>query len=99
MVDVGRPGHVIAIQETTCKETEWHIARLPKTSSKACFVQQVVTKKKCTTKIVQDNRSTVAPTDTRVMIHIKRNKEERMQFFFYNDDIEWCMKGTRWKWI
>jgi hypothetical protein len=29
--------HVTAIQETTCKETEWHIARLPKTSAKACF--------------------------------------------------------------
>jgi uncharacterized UPF0160 family protein len=99
MVDVRRPGYVTAIQETTCKETEWHIARLSKTSSKACFVQQVVTKKKCTTKIVQDNRSIVAPTYTRVMVHIKRNKEERMQFFFYNDDIEWCMKGTRWKWI
>jgi hypothetical protein len=35
--DVGRPGHVTAIHESACKETEWHIARLPKTSAKACF--------------------------------------------------------------
>jgi hypothetical protein len=35
--DIGRPGHVTAIHETACKETEWHIARLPKTSAKACF--------------------------------------------------------------
>jgi hypothetical protein len=35
--DVGRPGHVIAVHETACKETKWHIARLPKTSAKACF--------------------------------------------------------------
>jgi hypothetical protein len=35
--DIGRPGHVTAVHETTCKETEWHIARLPKTSVKACF--------------------------------------------------------------
>jgi hypothetical protein len=35
--DVGRLGHVSAIHETACKETEWHIARLPKTSAKACF--------------------------------------------------------------
>jgi hypothetical protein len=37
MVDVGRLGHVTTIHETTCKETEWHIVRLPKTSAKACF--------------------------------------------------------------
>jgi hypothetical protein len=35
--DVERPGHVTAVHETACKETEWHIARLPKTSAKACF--------------------------------------------------------------
>jgi hypothetical protein len=38
-VDVGRYGHVTAIHETACKETEWHIARLSKTSAKACFAQ------------------------------------------------------------
>jgi hypothetical protein len=37
--DVERPGHVTAVHETACKETEWHIARLPKTSAKACFAQ------------------------------------------------------------
>ena len=36
---VGRPSHVIAIHETACKETGWHIARLPKTSVKAYFTQ------------------------------------------------------------
>ena len=38
-VDVGRPGHVIGIHETTCKETEWYTTRLPKTLAKAYFVQ------------------------------------------------------------
>jgi hypothetical protein len=38
-VYVGKLGHVTTIYETTCKETEWHIARLPKTSAKACFAQ------------------------------------------------------------
>jgi hypothetical protein len=37
--EVRRPPHVITIQEIACKETEWHIIRLPKTSTKACFVQ------------------------------------------------------------
>jgi hypothetical protein len=39
MGDVGRLGHVTAAHETPCKETEWHIARLPKTLAKACFAQ------------------------------------------------------------
>jgi hypothetical protein len=47
MVDVGRPGHVTSIHEIAYKETEWHIARLLKTSAKAYFVQQSITKKKC----------------------------------------------------
>jgi hypothetical protein len=37
--DIGRPGHITAVHETACKATEWHIARLPKTSAKACFAQ------------------------------------------------------------
>jgi hypothetical protein len=37
MGDVGIPGHVTAIHEFACKKTEWHIARLPKTSAKAYF--------------------------------------------------------------
>ena len=37
--DVGRVGHVTIVHKTGCKETEWHIARLPKTSTKACFAQ------------------------------------------------------------
>ena len=81
-VEVCRPLHVIAIQETACDVSQWHIARLHKSSSKTCFVQQAVTKKKCTAKIVQGNRSTAAPTYTGIMVHIKRNQEERMQFIF-----------------
>jgi hypothetical protein len=50
-----------AIHETACKKMEWHIARLPKTSTKACFAQQAITKKKCKAKIVQGNKVTVVP--------------------------------------
>jgi hypothetical protein len=51
-IDISRVPHVTAIQETRCNEYQWYISRLPKTSAKACFVQQVVTKKKCIAKIV-----------------------------------------------
>jgi hypothetical protein len=97
--DVGRPGHVIAILETACKETEWHIARLPKTSAKACFAQQAITKKKCEAKIVQDNKPTAAPTYTGVMQNAHKKRPEIMEFFFCNDNIERCVNGTRRKWV
>jgi hypothetical protein len=79
---------VTAIQEISCKETEWHIARLPKTSAKACFAQQAITKEKCIAKIIQDNKSIAAPTYTGIVVHYKKKQEEVMQFFFCNDDIE-----------
>jgi hypothetical protein len=97
IVNVGRPGHVTAIHETACKEMEWHIARLPKTSAKACFAQQAITKGEA--KIVQGNKPTTAPTYTGVMLHAHKKKPEVMEFFFCNNDIECCVKGTKWKWV
>lgn len=91
--------HVTEIQETDCDESEWHIARLPKTSAKACFALQAITKRKCVAKIVQDNRSTAAPTYVGLMEIYKKDKVERMQFFFCSDDIERCVKGTKRKWV
>jgi hypothetical protein len=99
MGDVGRPGHVTAIHETACKETEWHIARLPKTSAKAYFAQQAITKKKYEARIVQSNKSTAAPTYTGIIQHAHKMKPEVMEFFFCNDDIERCVRGTRQKWV
>jgi hypothetical protein len=91
--------HVTSVQETACDESQWHIARLPKTSAKACFAQQAVTKKKCIARIVQDGKSTAAPTYTGLMDNYRKNRKDRMQFFFCNDDIERCVKGTRRKWV
>jgi hypothetical protein len=61
------------------------------------FAQQAITKKKCKAQVVQGNRATVAPTYTSVMLHVHKKKEEVMQFFFCNDDIKHCIKGTRRK--
>jgi hypothetical protein len=97
--DEGRAGHVTAVHETACKETEWHIARLPKTSAKACFAQQAITKNKCEAKIVQGNKSTTVPTYTGVMQNGQKKKPQVMQFFFCNNDIERCVKGTKRKWV
>jgi hypothetical protein len=97
--DVGRPGHVTEIHDTTCKETEWHIARLPKISAKACFAQQAITKKKCEAKIVQGNKPTTAPTYTGVIQNAHKKRPKVKEFFFCNDDIECCVKGTKRKWL
>jgi hypothetical protein len=97
--DVGRPGHVTAVHETACKETEWHITRLPKTSAKAYFAQQAITKKKCEAKIVQGSKPTVAPTDTSVIQNSHKKRPEVMEFFFCNNDIERYVKSTKRKWV
>jgi hypothetical protein len=94
-----RTTHVTAIHETACKETEWYIARLPKTSTKACFAQQAITKKNCRAKIVQGNTATAAPTYTGVMEHHQKKTDKVMEFFFCNDDIERCIKGTKRRWM
>jgi hypothetical protein len=97
--DVGRPGHVTTVHETAYKETEWYIARLPKTSAKSCFAQQAITKKKCEAKIVQGSKPTATPTYTGVMQNAHKKRPEIMEFFFCNDDIERCVKGTKKKWV
>ena len=93
------PLHVTGIEESDCDEREWHISRLPKSSAKACFAQQAVTKKKCTARIVRNNVAIAAPTYTGLMVNYKKNGNDVMQFFFCNDDIERCVKGTKRKWI
>jgi hypothetical protein len=97
--DIGRPDHVTEIHETACKKTELYIARLPKTSTKAYFAQQAIAKKKYEAKIVQGNKPTAAPTYTGVMQNAHKKMPEIKEFFFCNDDIERCIKGTKQKWV
>ena len=54
---------------------------------------------KCTARIVRNNVATAAPTYTGLMVNYKKNRNDVMQFFFCNDDIERCVKGTKRKWI
>ena len=80
-------------------EKTWHIARIPKTSAKACWAQMAITKKKCTARIVLNGKSTPAPTYSRLWRNVRLNREEQMQFFFYAYDIERCVKDSRHKWV
>jgi hypothetical protein len=91
--------HVTAVEETLCNPAHWHIARLPKTSAKACFALQAITKKKCVARIVQDGKSTAAPTYSGLMDNFRKKRLDPQDFFFCNDDIERCVKGTKRRWV
>ena len=91
--------HVTAVEETLCNPAQWHIARLPKTSAKACFALQAITKKKCVARSVQDGKSTVAPTYSGLMDNYRKKRLDPREFFFCRDNIERCVKGTRRRWV
>jgi hypothetical protein len=55
---------VTAVQETKVDLSLWHSARIPHISRKSCWINHANTKKKCTTKIVTNNKSVHAPTYT-----------------------------------
>jgi hypothetical protein len=48
---------------------------------------------------MQGNRATAIPTYTGVMVHYKKKMDDIMQFFFCNEYIERCVKGTKRRWI
>jgi hypothetical protein len=50
-------------------------------------------------KIVQGNTATAAPTYIGVMKHHQKKTDKVMEFFFCNDDIERCVKGTKRRWM
>ena len=91
---------VTAVEETPVNEKLWHIARLNKNSAKSCWAQMAVTRKKCTSRIVQNGKSTPAPTYTGIYTPSYRGNHPVVeQFFFCANDIERCVKGHRRKWI
>ena len=96
-IDIGR---VTAVEETRVNEKLWHIAQLNKVFAKACWAQMVVTRKKCISCIVQNGKSTPAPTYIGLWTHPQKDNQKVVeQFFFCVDDIERCVKGYRRRWI
>ena len=86
--------HVTSVEESDCDASQWHIARLPKTSKEKCFAKQARTRRTCSEMIVHLGKSTPAPTYTGLM-HIRRQlKDKVMEFFHCMDDIKCCVKGT-----
>ena len=67
---------ITTVLESTVNEKTWHIARVPKTSAKACWAQMAVTKKKCTAHIVLHGKSTPAPTYSGTWRNVRLNRKE-----------------------
>ena len=78
---------ISAVLESTVNEKTWNIARVLKTSAKACWAQMAVTKKKCSARIVVRGKSTPAPTYFGAWHNVRLNHEEQMQLFFCSHDI------------
>jgi len=90
---------VTVVQEYKVDEKLWYIVRVPYNSSKACWAMHVVTKKKCTAKIVSNSKSTPAPACLGVWNYYKFTTPKVEKFFFCPDDIERCIKGSSRKWM
>lgn len=69
--------HMTAVQESACNENQWHNARLLKTSVKTFFAQHDITKKKFTARIIQEGKSTAAPTYTGLIDNYMREGKTR----------------------
>ena len=90
---------VTVVQETKVDVSLWHIARIPYTFGKSYWANHAGIKKKCTARIVTNNKSVLAPTYTGMWHHYKLQSMKRTDFVFCPDDIERCVKGPRRKWV
>ena len=91
--------HVTSVEESDYDVRQWHIAQLPKTSKKKCFAKQARTEKTCSEMITRLEKSTHAPTYTRVLHICSQLKNKMMKFFHCMDDIERCVRGINQKWV
>ena len=71
----------------------------PHNFGKSCWVNHASTKKKCTARIVTNNKSVLAPNYTGMWHHYKLQSMKCMDFVFCPDDTDRCVKGPRRKWV
>jgi hypothetical protein len=91
--------HVTTALEFDCDMSQWHIARISYRSSCKCHAQQRGTDIKCTTRIAKGSKGIAAPTYRGRKTQYGGSKVIVMDFWFFPDDIERCVKGTKCSWI
>jgi hypothetical protein len=89
---------VTTIQESKVDEKLKHIARVVYNSSNECWAMNVVTKKKCTTKIVSNPRAPLH-RHTLEFETITNLQHLKLRSFFRLDDIDRCVKGSCREWV
>jgi len=79
--------------------SKWHIARINDKLNTKCFTQQRKSNLKCTAKIEKDKKGTPTPTYRWRKEDYNSKWEVLADFWFCGDDIDWCVKGKKHKWI
>ena len=85
--------------ESDCDTSKWHIARISHKSNTRCQAQQHRSNIKCTSKIAKGKKDIPAPTYCGRKEEYGSNREVVADFWFCSDDIDRCMKGTKWRWV
>lgn len=84
--------HVSSVQESECKEDQWHIRRIPSMGKKSCMALQARTGRRCTAKL---RNSTPAPAYYGVF-HVRTRRNDFPQFFYFcPDDLARCVGGKK----
>ena len=89
---------VTTVEESEVDKKLWHNVRVSYNFSKACWTMHVVTKKKCIAKIISNSKSIPAPAYLGIWNYYKFTTP-KVEKFFFPDDIECCVKGSRRKWV
>jgi len=87
--------HVTRAFECDCDTTKWHIARISHKSVAKYQAQQKGSNIKCIAKIAKGSRGIPAPTYRGRKEEYGSKREVVADFWFYWDDIERCVKGSK----
>jgi hypothetical protein len=91
--------HVSTLLESSCDMAQWDIAKISYRSSCNCHAQQRTTNVKCTARIAKGSKGISVPTYRGRKTQYGGNKEIVTDFWFYCNDIEHRVQGTKHSWI
>jgi len=91
--------HIIVAFESDCNTLKWHIARINHKSNARCQAQQRGSNIKCSARITMGKKGIPTPTYCGRKEDYWSKDKVVVDFKFCWDNIERCLKGTKWKWI
>ena len=91
--------HTTNVLESECPKSQWYILRLPYPSKKECQALQANTGHPCWAKVGKNTHGTLAPTYIGMKKEYRSNNHILTYFWFFADDINRCVKGSKKKWV